>query len=70
MQMTSRDKKILTVAWIVITLLLVAYFVFLRPDGGEDVAIPESPTGPTGGLPTATRAHRRPGHPRDATCRR
>ena len=53
MQMTPRDKKILIAAGIVIPVLLIAYFLFLRPDG-EEVALPETPTGPTGGLPTAT----------------
>ena len=53
MQVTPRDKKILQVAAIVLPLLLLVYFLFLRPDGGEDIALPV-PTGPTGGLPTAT----------------
>jgi hypothetical protein len=54
MAITPRDRKILVAAAIVIPVLLIAYFVFLRPDGGEEIALPESPTGPTGGLPTAT----------------
>jgi hypothetical protein len=54
MQMTPRDKKILQVMGIVLPLLLLVYFLFLRPGGGEEVALPEFPTGATGGLPTDT----------------
>ena len=54
MQMTPRDKKMVQVVGIVLPLLLLVYFLFLRPDGGEDVAQPELPTGATGGLPTDT----------------
>ena len=51
MQMTPRDKKILQVAGIALPVLLIVYFLFLRPGGGEDVAL-SGPTGATGGLPT------------------
>jgi hypothetical protein len=54
MQMTPRDKKILQLMGIALPLLLLVYFLFLRPDGGEEVALPGSPTGATGGLPTET----------------
>ena len=54
MQMTPRDKKIVQVTGIALPLLLLVYFLFLRPGGGEDVALPEFPTGATGGLPTDT----------------
>ena len=49
MQLTPRDKKILQVAAVVLPLLLLAWFFVLRPQGGEEVAIPEFPSGPTGG---------------------
>ena len=47
MQITPRDKKILVAAGIAIPVLLIAYFLFLRP-GGEEVALPTGPTGVTG----------------------
>jgi hypothetical protein len=54
MQLTPRDKRILQIAGVAIPLLLLVYFFVLRPDGGEDLALPSGPTGiPTGatGLP-------------------
>jgi hypothetical protein len=48
MQLTPRDKRILQIAGIVLPLLLLLYFFVLRPDDGEDVALPEFPTGATG----------------------
>ena len=56
MQLTPRDKRILQVAGVVVPLLLIVYFFVLRPDGGEDLALPSGPTGATGttGVPTAS----------------
>jgi len=54
MELTPRDKRILQIAGVAIPLLLLLYFFVLRPDGGEDLALPSGPTGtPTGttGLP-------------------
>jgi hypothetical protein len=51
MQLTPRDKKLLQIMAVVLPVFLIVWFLFLRPDGGEDVAI-DIPTGPTGGLPT------------------
>ena len=48
MQLTPRDKRILQIAGVVLPLLLLLYFFVLRPDDGEDVAVPEFPTGATG----------------------
>lgn len=48
MQLTPRDKRILQIAGVVLPLLLLVYFFVLRPDDGEDVALPEFPTGATG----------------------
>jgi hypothetical protein len=54
MQITPRDKRILQIAGVVVPLLLLVYFFVLRPDGGEDLALPGGPTGITGstGAPT------------------
>jgi len=55
MELTPRDKRILQIAGVAIPLLLLVYLFVLRPDGGEDLALPSGPTGtPTGttGLPT------------------
>jgi len=56
MQLTPRDKRILQIAGVVVPLLLIVYFFVLRPDGGEDLALPSGPTGATGttGVPTAS----------------
>jgi hypothetical protein len=54
MELTPRDKRILQIAGVAIPLLLLVYFFVLRPDDGEDLALPSGPTGtPTGatGLP-------------------
>jgi hypothetical protein len=53
-QITPRDKRILQIAGVVVPLLLLVYFLVLRPDGGEDLALPGGPTGITGstGAPT------------------
>jgi hypothetical protein len=53
MQITPRDRRILQITGVVVPLLL-AYFFVLRPDGGEDLALPSGPTGITGstGVPT------------------
>jgi hypothetical protein len=54
MELTPRDKRILQIAGVAIPLLLLVYFFVLRPDGGEDLALPSGSTGaPTGttGLP-------------------
>jgi len=54
MQITPRDKKILQIAGVALPLLLLVYLFVLRPDGGEDLALPSGSTGaPTGttGLP-------------------
>ena len=48
MQLTSRDKRILQIVGVVLPLLLLVYFFVLRPDDGEDVALPDLPTGATG----------------------
>ena len=48
MQLTPRDKRILQIAGVVLPLLLLLYLFVLRPDDGEDVALPEFPTGATG----------------------
>ena len=54
MQITPRDKRILQIAGVALPLLLLVYFFVLRPDGGEDLALPSGPTGITGstGAPT------------------
>jgi hypothetical protein len=54
MQLTPRDKKILQIGGVALPLLLLAYFIVLKPDGGEDLASPSGPTGITGstGVPT------------------
>ncbi len=54
MQITPRDKKILQIAGVALPLLLLVYFFVLRPDGGEELALPSGPTGITGstGAPT------------------
>ena len=52
MQLTPRDKRILEVAGVALSLLLIVYFLVLGPDGGEDLALPSGPTGTTG-VPTA-----------------
>jgi hypothetical protein len=54
MQITPRDRRILQIAGVVVPLLLLLYFFVLRPDGGEDLALPSGPTGITGstGVPT------------------
>jgi hypothetical protein len=56
MQLTPRDKRILQIAGVAVPLLLVVYFFVLRPDGGDDLALPGGPTAATGttGLPTAS----------------
>ena len=56
MQLTPRDKRILQIAGVAVPLLLIVYFFVLRPDGGEDLALPSGPTAATGttGLPTAS----------------
>ena len=56
MQLTSRDKRILQIAGVAVPLLLIVYLFVLRPDGGEDLALPSGPTGATGttGVPTAS----------------
>jgi hypothetical protein len=56
MQLTPRDKTILQIAGVAVPLLLIVYFFVLRPDGGEDLALPSGPTGATGttGVPTAS----------------
>lgn len=54
MHLTPRDKRILQIAGVAIPVLLLVYFFVLRPEGGEEVALPSGPTGtPTGttGLP-------------------
>jgi hypothetical protein len=54
MPLNPRDKLILQIAGVAIPLLLLVFFVVLRPDDGEDLALPSGPTGtPTGttGLP-------------------
>ena len=48
MQITPRDKRILQIAGVALPLLLLVYFFVLRPDGGEDLALPSGPTGITG----------------------
>jgi hypothetical protein len=55
MELTPRDKRILEVAGVALSLLLIVYFLVLGPDGGEDLALPSGPTGATGttGVPTA-----------------
>jgi hypothetical protein len=57
MQITPRDRRILQITGVVVPLLL-AYFFVLRPDGGEDLALPSGPTGITGstGVPTESPA--------------
>jgi len=56
MQLTARDKRILQIAGVAVPLLLIVYFFVLRPDGGEDLALPSGPTGAIGtsGVPTAS----------------
>ena len=54
MPLTLRDKRILQVAGVAIPLFLIVYLFVLRPDDGEELALPSGPTGtPTGttGLP-------------------
>jgi hypothetical protein len=55
MQLTPRDKRILQVAGVALSLLIIAYFLVLGPDGGEELALPSGPTDATGttGVPTA-----------------
>jgi hypothetical protein len=55
MQLTPRDKWILLMAGVALSLLIIVYFLVLGPDGGEDLALPSGPTGATGttGVPTA-----------------
>jgi hypothetical protein len=55
MQLTPRDKRILQVAGVALSLLIIVYFLVLGPDSGEDLALPSGPTGATGttGVPTA-----------------
>lgn len=53
MQLTPRDKKLVKIAAIAVPAVLLLYFLFLRPDGGEDAALPEFPTGATG-IPVET----------------
>ncbi|MCI0634164.1 MAG: hypothetical protein L0206_09670 [Actinobacteria bacterium] len=48
MQLTPREKKLLQIAGVVLPLLLITWFLFLRPEGGEDVALPGFPSGATG----------------------
>jgi hypothetical protein len=49
MELTPRDKRILQIAGVAIPLLLLVYLFVLRPDDGEDLALPSGPTGtPTG----------------------
>ena len=48
MQLTPRDKKILQITGIALPLLLLVYFFVLRPDGGEDLALPSGPSGASG----------------------
>ena len=72
MQLTPRDKRILQIAGVVLPLLLIVYFFVLRPDGGEDLALPSGPTGATGttGVPTAVAERDAvPDAPRDAAAR-
>jgi len=58
MQLTPRDRKLLQIAGVVLPLLLITWFLFLRPEGAEDVALPDfpsgatGPTGATGGIPS------------------
>ena len=44
-----RDKRILQIAGVAIPLLLIVYFFVLRPDDGENLALPSGPTGTTTG---------------------
>jgi len=48
MQLTPRGRKLLQIAGVVLPLLLITWFLFLRPEGGEDVALPDFPSGATG----------------------
>ncbi len=48
MHLTPRDKKILQITAIALPVLLLVYFFVLRPDGGEDLALPSGPTGISG----------------------
>jgi hypothetical protein len=48
MQMTARDRKLLQIAGVVLPLLLITWFLFLRPGSGEEVALPDFPSGATG----------------------
>ena len=48
MHLTPRDKKILQITAIALPVLLLVYFFVLRPDGGEDLALPSGPTGVSG----------------------
>lgn len=58
MQLTPRDRKLLQIVGVVLPVLLISWFLFLRPEGGEDVALPDfpsgatGPTGATGGIPS------------------
>src|SRR5262245_4199117 len=54
MELTPRDKRILQIAGVAIPLLLIVYFFVLRPDGGEEVALPSGPTGTTTGTTGVT----------------
>ena len=49
MDLTPRDKRILQIAGVAIPLLLLIYLFVLRPDDGEDLALPSGPTGTTTG---------------------
>jgi hypothetical protein len=54
MQLTPRDKRILQVAGVAILLFLIVFLFVLRPEDGEELALPSGPTStPTGttGLP-------------------
>ena len=50
MELTPRDKRILQIAGAAVLLLLLVYFLVLRPDG-EQLALPGGPTGTTTGVP-------------------
>jgi hypothetical protein len=50
MELSPRDKRILQIAGVAIPLLLLIYLFVLRPDDGEDLALPSGPTGTTTGI--------------------
>ena len=57
MDLTPRDKRILQIAGVAIPLLLLIFLFVLRPDDGEDLALPSGPTGTitgTTGAPTGS----------------